>query len=576
VDNDDVDDDLKARIQELEDELQQLKEKRKQEYTDSAAVDEEIEEVQDQIRDEADQSGMSRRKFMKTIAGGGAALGAAAMMPSAAALDIESNNPLSYNENFSVDTQGDLNLGGNNITNAGSIDAASGGFSDLAIDNDTLLVLSNSGEFFDTYNISSYDDVLDTVSAIQDDLPEYGGTIIFSGWHYASTQLVIDKPLTLMSFSEAFGPNSAEDSATDQIIWQGGTTTPIILRGTNRTPNSGTLENVRLEGFLMRPETPGDGDTALYLDGDTNGAMRDSRINIAVDSWGGTSPVIHGEGTVFGVYFTPRGFSNTGDVLHVEGTGGGPPSEIYVIDPQIHNQDDSWALYISSNTGAIRGGRIQQQEDGAHGAFITDGMQIYQTKFEGWTTNYAGGTAIQAGISSGGMHIAPDHIAQYDTGIKIGDGTDLRVRDITIGHIGYNENNTDIHVTGPDGAVNNRKNIMVLGMRGTQNPTVQNDAPRPAIFFQPHAKNRLTWEVPVDSTGVKTNTIYSGGWNWDRVRTNVIKSTANDYAITDPIIDDATDPSGGHEVAVEVLTASSTSGATATIEFEFELGGNSY
>ncbi|MFC5133753.1 MULTISPECIES: twin-arginine translocation signal domain-containing protein [Haloferacaceae] len=68
---------------------------------------------------------MSRRKFMKAIAGGGAALGAAAMMPSAAALDIESNNPLSYNDNFSVGTQGELDLQGNNISDVGSINTSS-------------------------------------------------------------------------------------------------------------------------------------------------------------------------------------------------------------------------------------------------------------------------------------------------------------------------------------------------------------------------------------------------------------------------------------------------------------------
>jgi len=116
--SDDNNEDLKARIQELEDELQKLKDQKRQEYADTSAVDEEIEEVHDQIRDEAENSGMSRRKFMKAIAGGGAALGAAAMMPSAAALDIESNNPLSYNDNFSVDTQG-------NLSGIGSVDASS-------------------------------------------------------------------------------------------------------------------------------------------------------------------------------------------------------------------------------------------------------------------------------------------------------------------------------------------------------------------------------------------------------------------------------------------------------------------
>ena len=50
------------------------------------------------------------------------------MLPSAAALDIKSPHDLSYygggstTPDFEVDTQGNLNLGGSNITNAGSID----------------------------------------------------------------------------------------------------------------------------------------------------------------------------------------------------------------------------------------------------------------------------------------------------------------------------------------------------------------------------------------------------------------------------------------------------------------------
>lgn len=147
--SDDTVDELKERIQELEDELQKLKEEKRKEYADSSAVDEEIEEVHDQIRDEADHSGMSRRKFMKAIAGGGAALGVAAMMPSAAALDIESNNPLSYNDKFSVGTQGNLNLQGNNITNAGSVGASSVTADNISIANSrseaSFIIFTNNG-----------------------------------------------------------------------------------------------------------------------------------------------------------------------------------------------------------------------------------------------------------------------------------------------------------------------------------------------------------------------------------------------------------------------------------------------
>ena len=74
------------------------------------------------------QAGVSRRGFLKAVAGGAAGLGLTGMLPSAAALDIKSPHDLSYygggstTPDFEVDTQGNLNLGGSNITNAGSID----------------------------------------------------------------------------------------------------------------------------------------------------------------------------------------------------------------------------------------------------------------------------------------------------------------------------------------------------------------------------------------------------------------------------------------------------------------------
>lgn len=83
----------------MEDELEELNQRKRQEYTDSDTdeFDDEIEEVKQQIRDEAEAAGFSRRDFMKLVGGGAAGLGAAAMLPSlGSAFKVESDNALKY------------------------------------------------------------------------------------------------------------------------------------------------------------------------------------------------------------------------------------------------------------------------------------------------------------------------------------------------------------------------------------------------------------------------------------------------------------------------------------------------
>ncbi len=232
MDNDDSEN-LKARIQELEDELQKIKEQKRKEYTDSAAVDEEIEEVHDQIRDEVENSGMSRRKFMKAIAGGGAALGAAAMMPSAAALDIESSTPISYNDNFSVDTPDNLNLNDKDISNAGSVGATSVNTGNLEVDGYSLLATTTGDVVVEDgtrFNPADYSD--DLGSAFNDAhayLSNNSLSTIYlpDGHHTYSEQFVIDwsvnpievvgagKNSTVLNYEGAEGDGILLDGASE-------------------------------------------------------------------------------------------------------------------------------------------------------------------------------------------------------------------------------------------------------------------------------------------------------------------------------------------------------------------------
>ena len=111
---------LKEKIDRLENEINRLKTERQQPD----------QETPDRSPDTPTDSpaGVSRRGFLKAVAGGAAGLGLTGMLPSAAALDIKSPHDLSYygggstTPDLEVDTHGNLNLDGSNITNAGTID----------------------------------------------------------------------------------------------------------------------------------------------------------------------------------------------------------------------------------------------------------------------------------------------------------------------------------------------------------------------------------------------------------------------------------------------------------------------
>ena len=116
---------LKEKIDRLENEIDRLKTERQQ--PDQETPDRETPDGSPDTPTDS-QTDVSRRGFLKAVAGGAAGLGLTGMLPSAAALDIKSPHDLSYygggstTPDLEVDTHGNLNLGGSNITNAGSID----------------------------------------------------------------------------------------------------------------------------------------------------------------------------------------------------------------------------------------------------------------------------------------------------------------------------------------------------------------------------------------------------------------------------------------------------------------------
>lgn len=107
---------LKEEIQDLRNELERLKaEKRSDTAVRSPGdIENEIEEVQEQVHDVVDNSGWSRRDFLKMMGGGAAGLGAAAMLPSlGSAFKVESSNALEYFNRSSDNASFSVTPGGN-------------------------------------------------------------------------------------------------------------------------------------------------------------------------------------------------------------------------------------------------------------------------------------------------------------------------------------------------------------------------------------------------------------------------------------------------------------------------------
>lgn len=115
---------LKQEVEELREELRKVKNNRKGEQKDK-----ETEEIKDQEGDAVESSSVSRRDFLKALGGGTAAAGAMAMLPSASAFTFKDDksfkfgNLSSSNTNFEVGKQGDLDLYGNDIVDAGKLNA---------------------------------------------------------------------------------------------------------------------------------------------------------------------------------------------------------------------------------------------------------------------------------------------------------------------------------------------------------------------------------------------------------------------------------------------------------------------
>jgi hypothetical protein len=115
---------LEQEIEQLRNELDQLKQEKRHEYADSESANEEVRDIQDRAKEVADDAGTSRRTFLKAAGLSVAGLGAAALGSS---LEINSNYPFKYSNksastpNFKIDTQGNVDLNGNDISNVGSL-----------------------------------------------------------------------------------------------------------------------------------------------------------------------------------------------------------------------------------------------------------------------------------------------------------------------------------------------------------------------------------------------------------------------------------------------------------------------
>jgi hypothetical protein len=462
----------------------------------------------------------------------------------------------------------------------------------------TVIEVHGVGGFYEQYPIDSYAGILDAIATAQEDLPPRGGTIVIpNGVHEASTPLVIEKPLKIVPESNAgyvMGASSMKESASCTIEWSGGTETPITMRGTANSPKEGIVEQVTIGAILFVPEEDGEGNQVIEIDGtDTVNPDGSAARCIYLDGpgfafWGGEDPLVHGYGTVFAIYAFGIGARwVTGDIFVVdrvpEQRKSGPPSEVYLYYPRLWSSKGYWAARLEANANAIYGGNIQQMMDykyenrGGHGVSICRWGGIWGTKFEGIADD-VGGIGVRYAQTTGDntwnpgpMYIHPSVIGKYGTRCQIGGGKGGSNR-ARMDFAAKGAANHDV-VVKPGGQ--HRDTRIQNDQLSVENERLAQDDLQEVVGVE-YARSVVSWDVPVDSTGRKTTTLQPHGHAegdtirppYDDVEFSVAGGGVTDFDLGQPHVA-SLDPTDGIEAAVDVNSASDTSGATTTIRATF-------
>ena len=142
---------LLKKVKELKKEVDEVKQGENEAFEETGnGLDQKLEDLVDSSEDQS----VSRRRFLKGVLGGAAGVSAAAMIPSASALDFESTSGFSFSNqtsnNFELGNSGNLDLKGGDINNAGaaSVDKISVGEDGPAQSFSEIAVSSNMGDIF--------------------------------------------------------------------------------------------------------------------------------------------------------------------------------------------------------------------------------------------------------------------------------------------------------------------------------------------------------------------------------------------------------------------------------------------
>jgi hypothetical protein len=403
-----------------------------------------------------------------------------------------------------------------------------------------------------------------------------------------STNVVFDQHISLRGAGRPNGWKDVDSGNFDAttVLEFTGTGDGITFRGTADSPQTNTINVGSVERLALVPDTDKSGGSAIVLDGTTqtnsNGSIvRGILINdVATHNWGQNG--VLGQGNVFDIDFenhSARANGNAGVAGQdpASSTGGQPPSQWTAKAPLWFATDTGqFSAKIRSNELAVMGGHIQAA-NGADGLkFIGGRGSLTGVHIEG--SKAAGSRGV---IYSGGgqFPISGGTVQGFDTGITIGDpaNTGQQARGCKV-KTALNSNQTeDVKILGGgqrnETEIHKTKNITVTDNR-LANGNEQQQLP---VFTEfGGSKSRVgTVSFAVDSTGTKTDTVFPA----HRGSTDFCipapagtddgsGGSVTDFSLEGPHISD-TSRSGGVDVRVEVTSASSTSGATASYRFLF-------
>jgi hypothetical protein len=235
------------------------------------------------------------------------------------------------------------------------------------------------------------------------------------GTYDISTTVIVDRRIELIAAGPQQGRWNGDNAAT-RFIWKGGSSPVFEVGGTSSNP----VHETHLEGFLLKPDTAGDGTDGVLIDGSTTrnanrtSVQAPSMKDVHIRDFG--THQLHVLGNVFDYHFDTCAFHADSGVLvnHEEATSSG-------VDSPNYGEYYSCAFHSGSSGTTSIGGQFRGNIIGGHSTTDSGFEMGFRSSIVGTHIESASSGPDTFGIKvqSGPCRIAPQSITGVTDGVVI-------------------------------------------------------------------------------------------------------------------------------------------------------------